>query len=103
MRFAKFLSLIAVGAAAQAGAADLSDKKIFIDPETGERRAPATDELKQAATQQKPVPPLSVERTADGVRIIRLGPAHRSALRAERAAPGEALHIGHVDTDGAAQ
>ncbi|MBR9814719.1 hypothetical protein GYB61_12800 [bacterium] len=75
-----------------------SDRKIFIDPETGERRAPTTDELKQQAnlpnkrTVEATAAPM---RTADGIRIYRLGEQHRSALRAERSDGGSALHIEH--------
>ena len=90
-------ALIAAGANAAEPAAE--QRKVFIDPETGERRAPTAQELgaNQGATQanRKLAPMPDAERTAEGVKIYRLEPAQRSALQAQRVDAEAPLHVEH--------
>lgn len=97
--------LLPLGAGAEQDAAHgaAEQRQVFIDPATGERRAPTAEELKQRANaaRQKAAaahtPP--AQRTADGIKTYRLGPRHHSTLRAQRSADGESINISHgVDT-----
>lgn len=72
-------------------------QRVFIDPDTGERRAPTAEELKQLQRAQKTTAPTLpiAQRTADGVKLYRLGEAHQQTLRARRTAADAPLVIGH--------
>ena len=94
---ALLLSICAAAQAADAGSA----QKVFIDHETGERRAPTGQELEAqrsstgAVTKPDAMP--TAERTTDGFKIYRLGPAQRSALQAHRTQADGPLRVEHGD------
>lgn len=81
----------------EAGPADAAAQRVFIDPETGERRAPTPEELTRVPGLQKSTAPVmpAAERTADGVKVYRLGDAHHHALQARQLGPDGPLVIGH--------
>lgn len=107
MRTCLTLIALSVCAAAQAAEPAGEQLKVFIDPETGERRAPTAQELEDGAASSQSsakagAQPVA-ERTADGLKIYRLGPAQRSALKANRGRAGEPLRTGHGLPDGTDQ
>lgn len=90
-------------ASVAAQAADRDARKVIIDPETGERLLPedrAASQLEKPAGQVSAPEWPAAERTAEGVKIFRLGPQHRTALRATHHDAG--LSIQH-DHDSAAE
>lgn len=92
-------------ASVTAQAADRDARKVIIDPATGERLLPedrAASQLEKPADQVSAPEWPTAERTAEGVKIFRLGPQHRTALRATHYEEGLSIQHDH-DHDSAAE